>query len=177
MATAVVVVADLPDPLATYLPEGAQFAFAVGHPLGPHPWTGRSAWQGHGALMLQRPGESYAVWHFWDGPGHDFVGWYLNLQEPFRRTTLGLDTQDLELDIWVPAEGDWQLKDDDLLGIRVCEGRFTASEAEEIRALGNTLCGVLDARGHWWDDWTEWEPDPAWSPGVPPSDWLGAAEL
>jgi len=177
MATVVVVVADLPDLLATYLPEGAQFAFADGHPLGPHPWSGRPAWQGHGVLMLQRPGESYAVWHFWDGPGRDFAGWYLNLQEPFRRTTLGLDTQDLELDIWVPAEGDWLLKDDDLLDVRVGEGRFTAAEAEEIRALGNTLGEVLDANGSWWDDWTAWEPDPSWSPGVPPTDWLGAAEL
>jgi len=57
MAVSVIVVADEPDVLATYLPEGAQFAFpGDGHGLGPHPWQGRGAWNGHGVLMLQRPG-------------------------------------------------------------------------------------------------------------------------
>jgi len=135
MATVVVVVADVPDLLATYLPEGAQFAFADGHPLGPHPWSGRPAWQGHGVLMLQRPGESYAVWHFWDGPQRDFAGWYVNLQEPFRRTTLGFDTQDLELDLWAPAEGGWALKDNDLLDVRVF-----VDTPDDVR--GNTSRGV-----------------------------------
>lgn len=36
-ATAVVVVADESDLWATYLPEGVQFVFADGHPVGPHP--------------------------------------------------------------------------------------------------------------------------------------------
>lgn len=176
-ATTVVVVADQPDLLATYLPEGARFVFADGHPLGQHSWVGRHAWQGHGVLMLQRPGESYAVWHFWERPERDFEGWYLNLQEPFRRTTLGLDTQDLELDIWVPASGAWRLKDDDLLDVRVGEGRFTAAEAEEIRAIGDRIGAALDANDRWWGDWTAWTPDPLWAAAVPPSDWLEAVEI
>jgi len=58
MAVCVIVVADEPGLLATYLPGGAQFAFPTEeHALGPHPWLGRGAWEGHGVLMLQRPGE------------------------------------------------------------------------------------------------------------------------
>ncbi len=76
--------------------------------------------------MLQRPGDSYAVWLFWHGPEREFHGWYLNLQEPFRRTAEGYDTQDLELDIWVPREGGWVLKDDELLDVRVARGPFHA---------------------------------------------------
>ena len=177
MASTVVVVADAPGLLATYLPAGAQFVFPEAHPLGPHPWAGRPAWQGHGMLQLQRPGEPYAVWHFWEGTGRRFEGWYLNLQEPFRRTTLGFDTQDLELDVWAPAEGGWQLKDDDLLDLRVREGRFTAAEAEEIRALGARIGADLDAGERWWGDWTAWEPDPLWTPAAPPQDWLQAVEV
>ena len=68
MAVSVIVVADERELLATFLPHGAEFAFPAGdHGLGPHPWLGRDAWQGHGVLMLQRPGERYAVWHFWNG--------------------------------------------------------------------------------------------------------------
>ena len=177
MASNVIVVADDPGLLVTYLPEGAEFVFADDHPLGPHPWAGRAAWQGHGVLMLQRPGESYAVWHFWDGPNRDFAGWYLNIQEPFRRTTLGFDTQDLELDLWAPAHGGWALKDDDLVDVRVTEGRFTAAKAEEIRAIGRSIGNVIDENEKWWGDWRAWEPDPHWVPVRPPDDWLEAREI
>ena len=148
----VIVVADEPELLATYLPPGAQFAFPAGdHGLGPHPWHGRGGWKGHGVLMLQRPGERYAVWHFWDGAERAFAGWYVNLQEPFHRTPIGYDTYDLELDIWMPAAGGWSFKDDELLDVRVQEGRFTAAEAAEIRALGATIGAMLDRGAQWWD--------------------------
>ena len=177
MASVVIVVADRPDALVTYLPEGAPFAFAEGHPLGAHPWQGRSAWHGHGVLMLQRPGESYAVWHFWDGAERDFAGWYLNIQEPFRRTTLGFDTMDLELDIWAPAEGGWSLKDDELLDVRVDQGRFTAAEAARIRDIGSEIGDLLDRDERWWGDWTSWAPEAHWVPSDPPANWLEATEV
>src|SRR3954447_9167758 len=177
MGVSVIVVSDEPDLLATYLPEGASFAFpGAGHPLGPHPWEGRGTWEGHGVLMLQRPGESYAVWHFWDGPEREFEGWYVNLQEPFRRTAIGHDTQDLELDIWLPAGGEWSFKDDELLDVRVAEGRFTVDEAAEIRALGAEVGALLDAGTQWWDrGWTQWEPEPCWAVGLPGKGWEHAA--
>ena len=172
MGTSVIVVADQPDLFATYLPEGAEFAFAEGHALGPHPWAGRPAWQGHGVLMLQRPGESYAVWHFWDGAEREFAGWYVNLQEPFRRTPVGYDTQDLELDVWIPAAGPWSFKDDELLDVRVRDGRFTAAEATEISALGAEIGAMLDAGTEWWDPvWSRWEPDPGWRAPAPAEGW------
>ena len=126
----VVVVDDQPDLLATYIAPATPFAFPDGDwpsPDGRHPWHGRQRWQGNGLLMLQRPGESYAIWLFWHGPQREFRGWYVNLQEPFRRTVDGYDTQDLELDIWVPLDAPWEWKDDALLDQRVREGRFTRS--------------------------------------------------
>jgi len=162
----VVVVRDEPDLLATYLPEGTPFEFPDGDwPSvdGRHPWHGRGSWEGHGLLMLQRPGESYAIWVFWHGPQREFRGWYVNLQEPFRRTAAGYDTQDLELDIWVPLEGGWQWKDDELLEERVREGRFTADQVTEIRAVGRSVGADLDAGRRWWStDWATWTPDPSW---------------
>lgn len=177
MASNVIVVADRPDLLVTFLPEGASFAFVEEHPLGTHPWQGRPVWHGHGVLMVQRPGESYAVWHFWEGPEREFAGWYLNIQDPFRRTTLGFDTNDLELDIWAPAEGGWLFKDDELLDVRIEEGRFTPAEAARIRVIGAEIGAMLDRDERWWDDWTSWRPDAHWASGEPPANWLEATEV
>ncbi len=162
----VVVVRDDPELLATYVAEGTPFDFPEGDwptPDRRHPWHGRERWEGHGLLMLQRPGEAYAIWLFWHGPEREFHGWYVNLQEPFRRTPAGYDTQDLELDIWVPLDAPWQWKDDELLDQRVREGRFTPEQAERIRAVGARIAADLDAGRRWWrDDWATWTPDPAW---------------
>jgi len=162
----VVVVRDDPELLATYLPEGTPFHFPDGDwpsANGRHPWHGRGRWEGNGLLMLQRPGDSYAVWIFWHGAEREFRGWYVNLQEPFRRTAEGYDTQDLELDIVVSTTGSWEWKDDELLEERIREGRFSAGQVAEIRAVGAAVAADLDAGRRWWsDDWARWAPDPAW---------------
>jgi hypothetical protein len=177
MAVSVIVVTDEPELLVSYLPEGAVFAFpSPDHDLGPHPWQGRGAWDGHGVLMLQRPGERYAVWHFWHGRERAFSGWYVNLQEPFRRTPIGYDTHDLELDVWIPAGGKWSFKDDELLDVRVAEGRFTAAEAVAIRSLGTEVGAMLDAGEQWWDPgWSRWAPPPTWKVPAPADGWAGTA--
>ena len=175
----VVVVQDDDDLLVTYIPEGAPFGFPSGEwPTndGRHPWHGRPGWQGHGTLMLQRPGESHAVWHFWHGAERTFTGWYVNLQEPFRRTTIGYDTQDLELDILVAPNGSWTFKDWDLVDQRVAEGRFSPSQAEAIRADGERIAADLTGGQFWWDRaWSAWEPDPTWPKPSLPIGWDGPA--
>jgi hypothetical protein len=174
LGTVVHVVEDAPDVLVSYLPEGAPFDFPEGDwptPNGRHPWHGRGRWRGHGVLMLQRPDDAYAVWHFWDGPGRRFSGWYLNLQEPFARTAIGYDTQDLELDVWIPADGAWTFKDEELLDERARDGRFTAREVAAIREIGAEIGAMLDADERWWGDWTAWRPDPAWNAPELPEGW------
>lgn len=164
--TPVVVVRDEPELLASYIPTGAPFHFPDGKwptPNGLHPWHGRTGWEGHGVLMLQRPGEAHAIWVFWEGPEREFAGWYVNLQEPFRRTAEGYDTQDLELDIWIPLEGPWQWKDADVLDERIYEGRYTMEQVESTWSEGRRVAAELDAGRRWWDPWWAlWEPDPTW---------------
>ena len=169
----VIVVLDEPDLLATYLAEGTRMRFPDGPwptPDGLHPWHAQGVWMGHGTLMLQRPDEMFAVWVFWEGPERRFSCWYLNIQEPFRRTPDGYDTQDLELDVVVDADGSRTLKDDDQLEQRVAEGRFTEAQVVAIRAEGRRITRALDAGERWWsDDWASWAPDPSWPlPTDPP---------
>jgi predicted RNA-binding protein associated with RNAse of E/G family len=124
---------------------------------------------GQGTLARARrahasaPGRRARDLVFWHGPRREFRGWYVNLQWPFRRTAHGYDTQDLELDIWLPVDGARQWKDDELLAERVREGRFTPEQVDEIRSLGRRIADELDTGGRWWDEtWADWEPEPEW---------------
>lgn len=167
-----ILVEDTPDLLALYMPGGSPLAFADDFFGEPHPWAHRDRWEGHGVLQLQRPGEMHAVWVFRHGPDREFHGWYVNLQEPFRRTPRGFDTQDLELDIVVEPDGSWHYKDDEMLETWVERGRWTAAEVSAIRGEGAAVAAELDAGRRWWsDDWATWEPDPSWPiPGLA-ADW------
>lgn len=160
------VVQDDETALAIFVDTGAEFVFPDGEwptPDRNHPWHGRPHWEGHGCLMVQKPGEHHAVWHFWDGPDRAFRCWYINLQTAFRRSGDTLDTQDLELDLVVAPDGSWEMKDWDDLDTRIVEGRFSPQLVEWIRALGLQLGAELDERRFWWD--------PSWSQWMPPSDW------
>lgn len=169
-AVPVVIVEDSPELLVTYLPEQAPFAFPPSADGRPHPWSGKRAWHGHGMLALRRPGEACSVMHFWVGSERTFAGWYLNVEEPFRRTEVGYDLQDLELDVWIPVGGKPGLKDADLLEERVADGRYSPDQASAIHALGRELLGRLERGERWWDEaWSRFEPDPAWrAPAFPP---------
>ena len=170
-------VRDDPDVLARDIPEGAPLGFAPGDwPGGRHPWHGKTEWRGHGVLMLQRPDEAHAVWVFWRDPERRFAGWYVNFQAPFRRTRLGFDTLDHELDLWIPDGGErWEWKDRELLERRLAEGRFTPGEADAIRAEGDRVAAELDAGRRWWnDEWRDWQPDPGWPLPELPRGWESA---
>jgi hypothetical protein len=167
-----VVVRDTPELLALYMPEGSPIAYADDFFGAPHPWSPKERWEGHGVLQLQRPGESHAVWVLWHGPERELGVWYINLQEPFRRTERGFDTQDLELDIVVRRDGSWRYKDDERLEEWVERGRWTAEEVAAIRREGARVTAELDAGHRWWsDDWATWQPDPAWPLPTLPADW------
>lgn len=172
------VVEDSDEQLVTYLATGAELGFTDGDwPTsdGRHPWSHRKAWEGHGTLMVQRPGEHHAVWHFWTGPDRRFDRWYVNLQADFVRTEVGYDTFDLELDLVVPADGPWFTKDRELLDQRVDEGRFSPALRDWIVDLGEQLAADLDAGRHWWDErWAEWTPPSDWVDPQLPEGWATA---
>ena len=158
------VVADTDDLLVLFMPGGGPLRFPPEDFFGgAHPWSGRDSWSGHGVLQLQRPGEMHAVWVFWKGRRRELSGWYVNIQEPFRRSSIGFDTQDLELDIVIRPDGSWRWKDDEQMESWIERGRWTADEVAAIRAEGARVAAELEAGRRWWsDEWASWEPDPAW---------------
>jgi hypothetical protein len=167
-----IVVADVPDLLALYMPEGSPLRFAPDFFGAPHPWSHKDRWHGHGVLQLQRPGEMHSVWVFWEGAERKLGAWYVNIQEPFRRSRFGFDTQDLELDIVVSPDGSWRYKDDERLEGWIERGRWTAAEVAEIRSEARRIGGLLENGNRWWsEEWAAWRPDPTWPQPTVPDAW------
>lgn len=173
VAWAATVVMDTDELFALYVPEGSPMSFHPDFFGAPHPWSMRDRWGvEHGVLELHRPGDMHAIWVFWEGPRRELRQWYVNIQEPFRRTPLGVDTQDLELDIVISPDGSWQFKDDELLEPWIERGRYSESEVAAIRAEGARIAADLEAGRRWWgDDWAEWTPAPANHTLKLPMDW------
>jgi hypothetical protein len=170
-----IVIEDTAEHLVTYTAPGAPFGFTDAPfptPDGLHPRRhGGSEWVGHGVVEVTRWDSDYSVMHFWRGSNRTFAAWYLNIQEPLRRTSIGYDTQDLELDVVIYPNGRWDLKDDELLDVWVARGRWTAEDAAGIRATGRQIVDEVVERGdRWWgQDWSGWVPDARWAvPSLPP---------
>lgn len=167
------VVRDDGDLVALHIPVGAAAKTAV---WGDSPIRGQAdrtwelrdlAWHSYRVLRLIRWGAGHSVELFFHEGDDSFAGWYVNLQEPLRRSPVGFDTDDLVLDIWIEPDGTWQWKDEDELEIAVELGRFTRHEARAIREEGER---VLEARP-WPTGWEEFRPDPRWELPELPAGW------
>jgi predicted RNA-binding protein associated with RNAse of E/G family len=111
-------------------------------------------------------GEPYALGHLWDHASHRFLDYYVNLQDPLRRSADGFDSLDHVLDV-VAADSTWRWKDEDEFADAVHLGLFSAAEAEAIRGAGERVIGRLAELLP--TGWEDWRPDPAWPlPGLPP---------
>jgi protein associated with RNAse G/E len=99
--------------------------------------------------------------------------WYINLEQPFRRTPIGFDYMDQTLDIVVePDMSAWRWKDEDEFEEAQEHGIFTRSQASTIRAEGERALERLLAREPPFDDrWEDWRPDPAWQLPKITGDW------
>jgi hypothetical protein len=166
------VVRDDADGLLLWQPVGGDFATLVGadgsspHDVSPdemhEPRLDVRAWKHFDVLILMPPDTAYSVWWFFrDGV---FAGWYVNLESPYARTADGVETVDHVLDIITDEHGRWEWKDEDEFAGRLGHPLyFDAGGAAAIRAEGERLTRLLDARAYPFDDThTGFRPDPAW---------------
>ena len=124
-------------------------------------------WEGTHALRLLTPGAAHSLYLFWGEDDWAFRGWYVNLQAPFRRSSLAFETRDHALDIVVRPDGGWQWKDEDHLEVATSIGAFTPDEAAEIRAEGERVIAAWPFP----TGWEDWRPDPGWPLPELPDGW------
>jgi hypothetical protein len=99
--------------------------------------------------------------------------WYVNLQDPLTRTSVGFDTVDHALDVLIELDGSgWSWKDEDELQLAVARGLFSEHEAAEFRRWGEVATEHVLAPSPPFDrDWTAWQPDPSWQLPELPDGW------
>lgn len=161
------------EQIALYLPIGAEGFWMGRDPDGRYlrRWMGDEpphahVWHSNHVLWLARPGEASMLGLLWDETWR-FRGWYVNLQEPLRRTALGFDTLDLALDVWVEPTESWTWKDEDDFAEAQALGILDERAAAAIRAEGERVL----AEKPWPTGWEDWRPDPRWTIPSLPEHW------
>jgi hypothetical protein len=167
------VLLDEPDVLAVVQPTGAPVMrrnARRGGPNGrsfiPGTWDGSrraSRWDRPPTVRLHPVGRPYSVMRSWIVEAQRFEGWYVNLEQPWRRTAVGFDSRDDVLDVVVSDDlRTHHLKDADELAFTVQVGMFTPAEARSIHVAADTA--VADLAGRRWPF-----EETAWSQPLPPA--------
>jgi hypothetical protein len=140
-----------------------------------YPLTGHDdvEWIGDGVVRVHRFGEPWSVWRWIDHNGQWRDDFYVNLEDPWRQTSVGFDSGDWVLDLVARSDRSWRYKDlDELAWIESLEPNGTWVPA--VRSAG-IQASVAIEEGSWpldadWDAWI-----PAMNIGgelpVLPGDW------
>jgi hypothetical protein len=173
-----IVVEDRAGLLVVYIPVGTLWKVPVaerGEMLErrQNGWTLTHHLWGRGSMLwLMPPGVAHAVHLWWHAPERRFGGWYINLQDPIRRTPLGVDFLDQHLDVVIDPDLSWRWKDEDEFTRAIEIGLLTAHQAAAIRAEAERVIGRIEARlPPFCDGWEEWQPDPRWLIPTLPAGW------
>jgi hypothetical protein len=112
----------------------------------------------HDSIRLYLPGYSYSIWLNFDESG-EFASYYCNLEAPFIRTELGIDTRDFALDIIAKPDGQWWWKDEEEFKRRLETGLDAATHKARVRAAGRDFIRRLES-GDWPFNcgWEQWQP-------------------
>lgn len=166
-----VVVQDSDDWLALWMPVGTRMRFidladrarAVPDQLhGEHPTL---EFRRGEVLRLMRPDKHTSIWLHWR-PDEEraFLGWYVNIEAPYIRTPIGVDTTDLSLDLVVWPDLSWEWKDEHLEKHFEDLGVFTPEESRRIREHGERVIADVEARRPPFDGaFLDWRPPSEWA--------------
>jgi len=164
------VVEDRDDLVALYVPKGTLYTQMRGPEPKQRVWD---KWH-RDMLRLMFPERSYSVWLLWEGEGvkRSLHHYYVNMEEPFRRTEIGFDTNDHQLDIVISPDMSWTWKDENVVEEFVQAGNYSPEFAAELRRDAEGAIELIESRASpFREGWENWEPDPAWPVPELPEGW------
>jgi protein associated with RNAse G/E len=122
-------------------------------------------------LWILRPGTWYAVWVSWL-PSGEHLGWYVNFQRPYRRTSLGIEAMDLMLDLVIEPDRSWHWKDHHEFEQLERLDLLDRDSIRQLRREAATVVASIEEGGSpFCDPWPQWTPEPDWPIPTLPSDW------
>ena len=123
-------------------------------------------------LRLTIPGEAYSVLVFRDARLGNFMHWYINLEEPQRRSTMGFDYTDSILDVVVePDLKRWRWLDEDELHEAVALEMVPREKVAALYAKGAEARDLIMSRRSPFNSWERWQPDRPCSVPMLPEEW------
>jgi protein associated with RNAse G/E len=183
-ALAVIIVKDTPEEIIlTLLPEAecmTETDYAKGKKNGKRRWDFKDefwklekySWRTNRLLFLLAPEKYYSIIYFWNGTTNEFRCYYINFQLPFRRSPLGIDTLDLELDLVIDPNFLYRWKDLDEYEQAIEAGIILPGWVDEIETAKLEVLDRLAKRQYPFDgSWLSWKPDPNWLPPKLAENW------
>lgn len=123
-------------------------------------------WQRRCFLVFMEPGTHYAINLVWEGDSRRFLGWYINFETPFRRSPVGFDTLDLELDLEVRPDYSLHWKDTEEYTEGIRRGAISAETAKQVERAKRQILRKVEQREEPFDgSWNWWRPQEDW--GIP----------
>ena len=179
-----IVVKDSPDELVLTLLPGteciAEETYPKGKKNGNRRWDFKDSdwrlekytWQTNRLLLIFEPEKFYSTIYFWNHASNEFLCYYINFQEPFRRSAYGVDTLDLDLDMIIRPDLSYEWKDEDDYQMAIDHGIIFPEWVQGIEDAKKDVFTRLERKQYPFDGkWLNWMPDPNWEPPKLPANW------
>ena len=122
-------------------------------------------------IRLYLQGYAYSIWLNFDENGK-LTSWYGNLEAPFVRTRIGIDTRDYALDIVAKPDGRWWWKDEDEFNRRLEVEIDSPKHHAQVRAAGQDFIERFEHKDWPFNcGWENWQPPENWQIRDLPEDW------
>jgi predicted RNA-binding protein associated with RNAse of E/G family len=175
-----IVVQDKPGLAVIYMPPGTVFkqpkTFDGKRVTGENrlrsEWLLKEEQTDYYSLRLTIPGADYSVLVLRDVQDRGRNIWYINMEDPLRRTEQGFDYLDQILDIIMKLDlSDWHWKDEDELVEAIDFGLITKEKAAAMYKEGERAAKWLQSGKSPFNGWENWRPDPSWKVPVLSEGW------
>ncbi|EAR08827.1 hypothetical protein MED297_04137 [Reinekea sp. MED297] len=158
-ARAVEVVSSEPGCICLWYPAGSDFAVPTGYTedrvlfhqnrwqIAREGWRlDVRRWERNHVLIVKDPSQYYSVQLFWDASTDQFLGYYINFELPYKMSTVGYDSLDLDLDLMVYPNGKYQWKDVDEYRAAVECGGITPEWAAHLDAAKQAVLTKIEQK-------------------------------
>jgi len=177
---------DTPQETALFIWPGAECAAPAGYIHHGHAWCSarwqetlsntlrleKYSWHTNRFLILLEPEKFYSTIYIWNETSSEFICYYINFQLPFRRTPLGFDTLDLDLDLVIDPSFNWEWKDESEYREGIRSGGIRPEWVREVERAKPEVFERIEKRAYPLDaSWLNFQPDPTWLLPCLPKNW------